>query len=187
MKQANPDAVFTKIQSLNNEMTKESKLLDEEITGLASAVAFLKAPSGALLDNNTGLSAVIKMASQWPIDKRFPALDLIRLFSLYAPEKLASALPQRNVVGFLIEFGGLKPDSTSSETNAMLAYRGLANLFQQEIGRAFIWEKRNIVADAMQVDVSGKFKGKNARLAQSTLAVKYSLKILPLKHFDQVY
>jgi phospholipase A-2-activating protein len=172
LKQANPDAVFTKIQSLNNEMTGTSKLSNEEITALASAVAFLKAPSSASLSSNAGLSAVIRMASQWPIDKRFPALDLIRLFSLYAPEELATSVPERNVVGFLMEFGGLKPESTSSETNAMLAYRGLANLFQQEIGRTLIWERRNIVADVMQVDVSGKFKGKNARLAQSTLAVK---------------
>jgi phospholipase A-2-activating protein len=173
LKQANPDAVFTKIQSLNSEMADTNKLSDEEIAALASAVAFLKAPSsGASLNSNAGLTAVIKMASQWPTDKRFPALDLIRLFSLYAPVELASSVPQRDVVGFLMEFGGLKPDSTSSETNAMLAYRGLANLFQQEVGRALIWERRNTVADVMQVDVSGKFKGKNARLAQSTLAVK---------------
>lgn len=173
LKQANPDAVLNKIQSLNKEMT-DAKLTLEEIEYLSMSVAFLKNPTGdASLNNDAGLLAVIKMVTQWPVDKRFPALDLVRLFALYAPEELAGAIPQRDVAGFLKEAGGLSPDNvTNNETNAMLAYRGLANLFNQESGRQLIWERRNIVSDLLQVDVSGKFKGKMARLAQSTLAVK---------------
>lgn len=172
LKQANPDAVLNKIRSLNEEMS-ESKLTAEEIEYLSMSVAFLKNPTGgASLNNDAGLLAVIKMVTQWPVDKRFPALDLIRLFALYAPEELAGAIPQRDVVSFLKDAGGLSANAATNETNAMLAYRGLANLFNQEAGRQLIWDRCNVVSDLLQVDVSGKFKGKMGRLAQSTLAVK---------------
>jgi phospholipase A-2-activating protein len=135
---------------------------------LSTAAAYLKSPSGSC--DEAGIIAVLKLSSQWPIEKRFPALDLLRLFALYAPQQLAAAIPKQDIVGFIVEASGLL--AGGSETNAMLAYRGLANLFSQEAGRQHIWEKRNVVLDVMQVDVSGKYKGKNARLAASTLAVK---------------
>lgn len=173
LKQANPDAVFNKIRSLNEEAA-DSKLSENEIECLNSSIGFLKNPgSSSSLDSGAGLLAVIKMVKQWPADKRFPALDLVRLFALYAPEELASALPERDIVAFLVEAGGLSPNATTQiETNAMLAYRGLANLFNSDAGRQLIWERRQAVSDLLQVDVSGKFKGKMARLAISTLAVK---------------
>lgn len=173
MKQANPDAVLNKIRSLNDEIA-DVKLTAEEFEYLSLSISFLKNPTGASLNNDAGILAVIKMVTQWPLDKRFPALDLVRLFALYAPEELAAAIPRRDVAGFLRDAGGLSSDSNivSNETNAMLAYRGLANMFNQEAGRQLVWERRSIISDMLQVDVSGKFKGKMARLAQSTLAVK---------------
>lgn len=170
LKQANPDAVLNKIRAFNEEVT-ESKLSEKELEYLSSSVVFLKNPTSSKNDDS-GLLAVIKMATQWPADKRFPALDLVRLFALYAPEELASALPDRNIAAFLLEAGGLSATHQAIEINAMLAYRGLANLFNTDVGRQLIWERRSIVADMLQVDVSGKFKGKAARLAISTLAVK---------------
>ncbi|KAI8048595.1 PLAA family ubiquitin binding-domain-containing protein [Gilbertella persicaria] len=171
LKQTSPDAVLTKIRSLNSEFQDDSKLTEAELNSLSSIVSFLKAPT-AEFDNADGLSVVIKMASQWPIDKRFPSLDLIRLIALYAPIKLSELTPQKSAVQFLQQVGGLMPDQKTSETNAMLAYRGLANLFQQEQGRSFLWQERQIISNVMSVDVSGNYKSKNARLAQSTLAVK---------------
>lgn len=169
MKQANPDAVLNKIRSLNAEIGSEIQLSEPELNALATTVSLLKQQQlGSLQD--AGLLTVLKLSSQWPIEKRFPALDLLRLLALYLPEQLSRVVPQNDIVGFIIESSGLL--AGGSETNAMLAYRCLANLFNQEAGRAIIWEKRNAVLDVMQVDVSGKYKGKNARLAASTLAVK---------------
>lgn len=174
LKQANPDAVFNKIRSLNQEIV-DVQLTSEEFDYLSLSIAFLKNPTGTSLNNEAGILAVIKMVTQWPLDKRFPALDLVRLFALYAPDALASAIPHRDVVGFLREAGGLSLSVASNETNAMLAYRGLANLFNQESGRQLAWDRRSIISDMLQVDVSGKFKGKATRLAQSTLAVNFAI------------
>ncbi|KAL9558810.1 hypothetical protein MBANPS3_000710 [Mucor bainieri] len=180
LKQANPEAVVNKIRSLNVDMAAELQLSSAELDALTASALYLKNPtaSGVIAHGgDAGLLAVVKMATHWPQDKRFPALDLIRLFALYAPEDLASAVPERNVPVLLMQAGGLSVDQVApfNETNAMLAYRGLANLFHQEAGRQLIWERRNIVADMMSVDVSGKFKGKNARLASSTLAVNFAV------------
>lgn len=165
LKQANPDAVLNKIRSLNSEIT-DNQLSDAELNALSSAVSYLKNPSGSSIDG-AGVLAVLKMSSQWPIEKRFPALDLLRLLSLHVPDQLSV---QQDIVLFIVEASGILVGG--SETNAMLAYRGLANLFNQEKGRELVWGKRNAVLDVLQVDVSGRYKGKNALLAASTLAVK---------------
>jgi phospholipase A-2-activating protein len=180
LKQANPEAVVNKIRSLNDEMSADLKLSEEELASLATSASFLKNPTASGINavgGDSGLLTVIKMTTHWPQEKRFPALDLIRLFALYAPEELASAVPERNVVALLMKAGGLSADQAMpfNETNAMLAYRGLANLFNQESGRQLIWERRSIIADIMSVEITGKFKGKNARLAQSTLAVNFAV------------
>ncbi|KAI8996998.1 WD40-repeat-containing domain protein [Pilobolus umbonatus] len=169
LKQAVPEAVFNKIKALNKELTS-IKLTEEELTALTKIITFLKTPSGMSLDGS-GLLIVIKMCQEWPVDKRFPALDLLRLITFYAPEELASAVPSRDVVNFIRHVGGLNV-TDSNETNAMLSYRALANLFHEEIGREILWGKRDVLSELLQVDISAKYKGKNIRLAESTLAVK---------------
>lgn len=144
---------------------------DHGLQSLSAGIKYLANPSKNSLDSNS-IATVIQICTTWPVDKRFPALDLVRLFALYAPKALETAVPNGDVVGFLQHMGGLAADANGSETNAMLAYRGLANLFSQPEGAQLIWNGRQMVASIMQVDVSGKFKGKNARLAISTLAVK---------------
>ncbi|KAI8374947.1 WD40-repeat-containing domain protein [Choanephora cucurbitarum] len=168
LKQAVPDAVLKKIHALNNEMNDGMKLSEQELASLANIVQYLKAPQGSLDD----LSVIVSMALKWPVEKRFPALDLIRLLTLYAPVQLADQTPQKSIVQFLKEVGGLSADQPANENNAMLAYRGLANLFHQEQGRLLVWKECQTLADVLSVDVSGRFKSKNARLAQSTLSVK---------------
>lgn len=165
LKQAVPDAVLKKIVALNNEM--DTKLSEQELTSLSNIVQYLKAPQGVL---DTNLAVIIKMALTWPVQQRFPVLDLIRLLTLYVPTQLAELTPQKNLCEFLRQVGGLTDGS--NETNAMLAYRGLANLFNQEQGRSLAWKESQLLADVLSVDISGQFKTRNARLAQSTLAVK---------------
>ncbi|KAI8880183.1 phospholipase A-2-activating protein [Backusella circina FSU 941] len=173
LKYAVPSAVEKKIISLNNELQGPEKLTSQQLASLSAGIKYLSNPSKHPLD---GIAIVVQICITWPADKRFPALDLVRLFALYAPQSLAAAVPNGNVVAFLQEMGGLNAaDANVSETNAMLAYRGLANLFSQPEGVQLIWEARQIIASVMQVDVSGRFKGKTARLAISTLAVNASI------------
>ncbi|CAO3674439.1 unnamed protein product [Rhizopus stolonifer] len=172
LKQANPDAVQTKLLSIHNEL-QSNQLTDQEIECLSQIVNFVKNPSNSL--DASSLQVLIKICTEWPADKRFPALDLIRLIVLHNPGLLISAIPHQDLVSFLQESGGLSASSTGSEANAMLAYRGLANLFSTEAGRLIAWDKRSLIAEVLQVDVTGKFKSKMARLAQSTLAVNFAV------------
>ncbi|KAG1310950.1 hypothetical protein G6F61_002161 [Rhizopus arrhizus] len=182
LKQANPDAVQTKLCSINNEL-QAGKLTDQELEALGHIVNYIKNPTSSL--NASLLKVIVKVCTEWPADKQFPALDLARLVILYSPESLVSAIPGQNLVSFLREAGGLSATSSGSEVNAMLAYRGLANLFNTDIGRQIAWEQRGLIAEMMQVDVTGKFKTKMARLAQSTLAVNFSI-LLSSKKEDEI-
>ncbi|KAI9259066.1 WD40-repeat-containing domain protein [Sporodiniella umbellata] len=172
LKQANPDAVQTKILSINSELHSD-QLSDQEIEHLKQIINFVKAPSPSL--DISLLDVLVKISTQWSADKRFPALDIIRLIILYSPESIVSAVPQQDLVQFLQNVGGLNTSSDGSETNAMLAYRGLANLFNTDVGRQIAWNKRSLIAEVMQVDISCKFKSKMTRLAQSTLAVNFAV------------
>ncbi|KAI8968864.1 phospholipase A-2-activating protein [Mycotypha africana] len=183
LKQANPDAVLNKIRSVNTEI--ENSLSDDELTALTSIVSHLKTSSSQVKDV-AGLQVIVKMVSQWPVLQRFPALDLVRLIVLHAPLELSSVTPQHDLLLFLKDYGGLSSNvAEPNETNAMLAYRALANVFQQEAGRQLLWEKREMVAEMMQVDVSGLYKSKNSRLAASTLAVNFAV-LLCTKAEDEI-
>ncbi|ORE05478.1 PFU-domain-containing protein [Rhizopus microsporus var. microsporus] len=167
LKQANLDAVRNKIYTFSAELAPVH-LYDEQLQDLEAIICYIKDPTGKA--SVVSLAVIVKMCTMWPEDKRFPALDLLRLLALYYPEELNSMV--QDIVTFIKVAGGLSPTSAGNETNAMLAFRALANLFNTEYGRQIMWEKRTLIAEIMQVDITGRFKSKAARLAQSTLAVK---------------
>ena len=172
LKQTNLDAVFAKLQSIDSEMGAQ-KLSDGEMNTLSLTLGYLSNPSGNAPDQ-TGVGILVKLCATLPPAKRFPALDLLRLFVLYAPTSVSNAVPDGDVVEFLRNAGGLAAPNNDkiSTTNAMLAYRGLANLFILPQGRELAWPKRNVLSEVLQPDVFSCYVGKPARLAISTLAVK---------------
>lgn len=173
------DAIFAKLKSLNTGIKEEDKLTEEQLSALSNAVTYLKNPEKAeLKKNENGLLVLINICRTWPPAQRFPALDLLRLFTLVAPEAVAGILAQQRKeegpVSFLQQAGGLLNPSSDkvAETNAMLAFRGLVNMFDKPEGRSIVWEKRQVLAQVLQFDVVGNFKGKGVRLAICTLALK---------------
>ncbi|KAI9496120.1 WD40-repeat-containing domain protein [Zychaea mexicana] len=175
LKQANLDAVMSKLQSNDSEMGS-LKLSGDDMNTLSMSLAYLSNPSSGNVNVN-GIEILVKLCYTWPPEKRFPALDLLRLFVLYTPESISAVVPDNDVIGFLRQVGGL--DKPSSEkvavTNAMLAYRGLSNLFIKPAGRELVWAKHNTVAEVLQPDVFGAYNAKTARLAISTLAVNFAV------------
>ncbi|KAI8372759.1 WD40-repeat-containing domain protein [Radiomyces spectabilis] len=173
LKQTNLDAIHTKLQTLNQN-NQSVALSDAELTALGKAIQFLKAGSVGMMDSD-GMQVIVKLCDQWSVNQRFPGLDLLRLCTLYAPESVASAVPTGDVPGFICSAGGLANGVVGdkiAETNAMLAYRALANLFNQAEGRHMAWNSKNTIAEVLQIDIVMNFKGKMARLAISTLAIK---------------
>ncbi|KAL0077581.1 WD40-repeat-containing domain protein [Phycomyces blakesleeanus] len=184
LKQTNLSAVQAKLRSLNNEAAGSSKLSDEELGLVAKAVDFLSNPQGKSIDPK-GLEILVRLCQTWPVGQRFPALDILRLYCLSAPAALAAATSSLSFASpatFFLQAGGLdKPVSEKvAETNAMLAYRGLANLLFPE-GREALWPNRNVFLNAVQA--AGVYKSKATQLAASTLAV--NLAVLLTTHGDR--
>lgn len=178
MKQANVDAVENKLKSLNEGLNGSEKLGEDELNSLTRLTQFLKNPASSSVGEE-GLLTIIKICTTWTLQNRFPALDILRLLALYATEDLLSAIPNGNVVAFFNEVGNIDKASTATtaldkitETNAMLAYRGLANLFNHQAGRQAISAQQQEFSSVLQTDVVVKYKSKTTRLAISTLTLK---------------
>ncbi|KAG0186538.1 hypothetical protein DFQ28_007637 [Apophysomyces sp. BC1034] len=177
LKQSNLTAVEAKLRDFNGELGADG-LSETELAALSRAVSYLADPQGKTLSDN-GMLTVVKICQDWPPEKRFPGLDLLRLLALYTPETLASGVPHGGVVDLFLEAGQLNDANATknktSETNAMLAYRGLSNLFNHSAGRELLWNKRQAIVQATQMDVASKVQSKAGRLALSTLAVNFAV------------
>lgn len=178
MKQANVDAVGSKLQALNQQISDDKKLDENEVAALKRLIQYLKDPTSSSVGED-GLLTIVKICQTWSPNDRFPALDILRLLAIYAPEDLLSAVPDGNAVTFLSSAGEILAASTATsaltkvaETNAMLAYRGLANLFNHQVGRKAVAAQQQDLISTLQADVVLRYKAKATKLAISTLSLK---------------
>jgi len=80
-----------------------------------------------------GIDLIAKASTQWPVDKRLPALDLLRLLFSYSIPVTYLTL-QQSILQPLADSGVFA--STSPANNTMMAIPALSNLFKTEEGRA---------------------------------------------------
>ncbi|KAM0753585.1 PFU-domain-containing protein [Meredithblackwellia eburnea MCA 4105] len=173
--QANLAPLRAKVGQLNEQLaadpsTSSLSLTSEEISLLDSLVAYLviatspgaKAPPLGEAEGN-----VVQKLLQWPVSQQFPGLDLIRLITLSSP--LPESIPS------LLEIA----QSTSGtpkevETNTMLAFRALSNLFTSKSGQTLAVEEAVEIVDTLKrrgmVGIN-----KNGKVALATIALNYSV------------
>ncbi|KAF2634525.1 phospholipase A-2-activating protein [Massarina eburnea CBS 473.64] len=133
---ANHQSMFKKLQEFNQSLLDEGQkgvsLNPSDIEELAAAVGLLQ--KGNVKDIDPGaIDRIIKAATEWPADKRLPALDFLRLL-FAAEEPVAYLTTEANILERLAESGVF--EITSPLNNTMMAVRLLGNLFKTEIGRA---------------------------------------------------
>ncbi|GAA99938.1 hypothetical protein E5Q_06641 [Mixia osmundae IAM 14324] len=133
---ANLAALRTKLIAFNDDLRTASSayaLDDSDLDKLENLTSTLQGTPTVLPANAAAsASTIVPKLLQWPVDKRFPAIDLVRITSCHGP---AEAWLSR-----LLE--NLKIDSSASakdqETNAMLALRSLANYFATPKGKTIM-------------------------------------------------
>ncbi|ORX61512.1 PFU-domain-containing protein [Hesseltinella vesiculosa] len=177
LRQTNLEALAGKLKALNDEQLPDIQFTPEEWTMMQRLVDYLQEPSTGSLPED-GLLLLVKACQTWAAATRFPLLDLLRLVALYATEAFLSAIPNSKVVDFVAISSGIldaaihtQVDKTM-ETNSMLGYRALANLFNHDAGRKAIATQLPQLLSALQTDVVLKYKGKATKLAISTLSLK---------------
>lgn len=183
-KQASLSAIHKKILSTNAEI--DAALSQEDIEKLNEGVHYLQNPVANVSEDKhlASISAILKIITTWPVELRFPGLDLIRLYALYQPSALFSSITDGDLESFfrtwanlnqLSEYtGGQKATDKTLETNYMLAVRTYANLFGTETGSGYIKRQKQAIISLLLTDGSWKsFQTKNFRLALATLFLKY--------------
>ncbi|KAI8913552.1 WD40-repeat-containing domain protein, partial [Gorgonomyces haynaldii] len=156
---ANLQAVETKIVQVNGEVQQKINL--ESLKSVIQMLADQKVSKFGVQEWQT----VIQIC-QWPRDKRFPGLDLLRLLILHVSPLQFDTNFFEPVIQHLQPSQFDKP----GETNCMLSLRILANGFNLALVRAAILTHKQQILDATDKIVSGN---KNLQLAKATLLFKY--------------
>ncbi|GAA6006441.1 hypothetical protein JCM11491_004961 [Sporobolomyces phaffii] len=170
--QANLPALRTKLSQLNEQLaaspsTSSLALSTTELSSLDKLIAYLLVALGNPASSGSPLgdaeSAVADKLLEWPVESRFPGLDLVRLVALSSPTPASFPVL-------------LQSATTPSEppTNSMLALRALANLFVPFIGKATMQsEAEEIIGMLRARGVAGL--NKNGKVALATVVLNFSV------------
>lgn len=180
----NHDIIFKKLQEFNqalvNDGQKGVSLNPSDVEQLSTTVAALKKGVGKNVEL-AGLDLLLKAATQWPADKRLPALDLLRL-SLTLEEPSAYLVsPEQNLVGGLVDSGVFSADS--SPNNTMMAVRCISNLLQTEKGRLLASTEFDSIHPLVSPFVTTS--NRNLIIALTTLYINYSVLLTSENNADR--
>jgi len=107
------------------------------------------------------LPYLAEMILSWPPEKRFPAIDIIRLAASKAHNRVCS-LKSRGlgIIDILIEGAELKSDVTRTgkdlDANTLLVIRAFVNLFEEQEGISLLtrdFEKVLIIRDTFSPQI----------------------------------
>ncbi|KAF5380915.1 hypothetical protein D9615_004162 [Tricholomella constricta] len=157
-KQANVAAMQGKLhqfdEALQNEISTSSlAMYPEEISTIDEAFAFLSEVTATSSHRSTTslsathVEAIIHVLERWPPSQRFPVIDLSRLLTGFSPEAFnAPGLKERF---FEALFKASEWDASWSpplpkprETNILLLFRTLANVFQDKTSLDGTWSNK---------------------------------------------
>jgi phospholipase A-2-activating protein len=138
---ANVPKIHEKILEFNKGLVADgSKHLSFNPSDETTLAALIRQLSSAPANNKPaiteGIDLVVKASTEWPLDKRLPALDLLRLVAGASSTTLVShttSASGSDIVGALVESDVF--NTTAPPNNTMMALRILINLFSSEEGR----------------------------------------------------
>ncbi|KAJ2742170.1 hypothetical protein GGI20_004678 [Coemansia sp. BCRC 34301] len=128
-------------------------------------------------------AALQKAATRWPADKRFPALDLLRLAVAVSPpgkgfvDCIAEATNIFALLGDATSQGLTKTD----EVNLMMGVRALANAFATAEGAPLVWQERKRVLQALD---GAWIRATNANLVTALSSLYLNLAIAATRNGD---
>ncbi|KAI8581223.1 hypothetical protein K450DRAFT_233707 [Umbelopsis ramanniana AG] len=174
-KQASLAALRQKLITTNGQLDPETALSPEQFEHVLSGVQFLQNPTASAngQEQRSAIEAIAKMVTTWPVDLRFPGLDLLRLYALYQPALIIACLADSDLEAFFRVWANLNDLSTVTapvnktlETNYMLAVRTYVNLFGSDAGLEYIKSHQLSIYSLLLADGAWQsFKTKNFRLA----------------------
>ncbi|KAJ6286557.1 WD40-repeat-containing domain protein [Bipolaris maydis] len=170
----NHKIIFKKLTEFNQALVDDGQkgisLNPSDIEQLSATVSALEKGNGKGIDI-TGVELLLKAATQWPAEKRLPALDLLRLVLAFEEPAAFLVLPEQNLLPALIEsdvFTGSSPPN-----NTMMAIRCLSNLLQTEKGRLLASKEFDNIHPLVSPFLTST--NRNLIIALTTLYINYSV------------
>ncbi|KAJ2345622.1 hypothetical protein GGF43_005172, partial [Coemansia sp. RSA 2618] len=175
--QGNGSAIVRKLAAFNAELAGDSSTAHVAASADAMQRISELAALGSASPNEVSepaFSALLDVVRTWPRDRRFPALDLLRLALASPPPFAFHARGGKDLVACIAEACDLyalfadegRVLAKSDEVTLMMAVRALANAFSAAEGAALVWDARRQVLDALD--------GAWARVANASLVTALS-------------
>jgi phospholipase A-2-activating protein len=170
---ANHKVIFKKLQEFNSKLVDEGR---KDVSFNPGDIEQLEATINALEKSNekdiepAGIDLIVKAATQWPADKRLPALDFLRLLFAYSVPVTYLTL-QQSILQLLADSDVFS--STSVANNTMMAIRSLGNLFKTEEGRAVANDEFDRLHEFVNPFITSS--NRNMIIAVTTLYINYSV------------
>jgi phospholipase A-2-activating protein len=181
----NYDVIFKKLQEFNQTLVDEGdkgvSLNPSDMEQLEKTVGALKKGVGKNVQL-AGLDLLVKAATEWPTEKRLPALDLIRLALIFEEPAAYLVSPEQNLVKGLVESGVFAADSPPN--NTMMAVRIVSNLLQTDKGRLLA----STEFDSIHQLVAPTFltaSNRNLIIALTTMYINYSVLLTSENNADR--
>ncbi len=180
----NHSVIFKKLQEFNqalvNEGQKGISLNPSDIEQLNTTVVALGKGNGKNIPT-IGMELLIKAATQWPSDKRLPALDLLRLALPFEEPATFLVSPDQNLLPALTSSEVFA--STSPPNNTMMAMRCFSNLFQTDRGREIASAEFDTIHPLVSPFIGST--NRNLIIALTTLYINYSVLLMSENNADR--
>jgi phospholipase A-2-activating protein len=108
--------------------------------------------------------SVLSIAARWPVEDRFPIIDLARLVVAHAPSIVSQSTDALAFAQTLLSASGWTeapwptPLLKTLETNILLALRGIANIFQPPVISALGNSETAVSGSVVKASSSGSNK-----------------------------
>jgi phospholipase A-2-activating protein len=189
---ANHAMMLKKIKEFNTALKGEndpaafSTAEEASIEATMKDITKVRAKAEPIAVPSETLDAILRGATTWPIDKRLPCLDFLRLLTALSPDpaKRTGSGSDGNLVASLIASGAFGVgENGPPENNVMLAVRTLANLFTSKEGKALADTEFEQAMDAVAPHASSS--NKNLSIALTTLYINYAVLLTAIPEYEQ--
>ncbi|TGZ82220.1 PFU-domain-containing protein [Ascodesmis nigricans] len=177
---SNLTTVEKKFNEFNQELVdgdrKDVALNPDDMSTISELIAFLqktqKPPAGTTPEAvSRGLELLVQVISTWPVPKRLPALDLLRVLAASSPVVPEFKTGHKNILSVITSSVSVSPEHAN---NAMLVVRAFVNMFQTNSGKEFVDQNHSEILRIVK-NVAKDTTNRNLKIAEATLLLNFAV------------
>jgi len=191
------DKIISKILEFNDKIKVEipdKSLGTDDIENLSELAIMFENPSVQVFKqqfNQKHMDTIKKVCLDWPVNFRFPCLDLLRMCSIYTAQPI-----EENNKEFIIELlkcnFPLSPKAKDIESDKysvncrMFIFRFISNLFASKIGKNFINENLKLIIDCIEKTINEN-SNKFFKFALITTILNFTVLIKDTEDYEHAF